>query len=155
MGQMSWIIGLIPDSIFIYVYYCLLAGGAAFYIISKLVSWIPIIKNYKLPVELLGVFGLVGGAFLLGGHGIEMSWRQRVAEMEEKIKAAEAKSQQTNIVIQEKIVYKTKKVIETKTVIVEKIKEIEKQIDAKCDVDPAVIDILNQAAEDPNKEETK
>ena len=153
MGQVSWIIGFIPDSIFVYVYYCLLAGGLGLYIVSKLVSWIPIIKSYKLPVELLGVASLVSGAFLLGGYGIEMSWRERVAELEGKIKAAEEKSQQTNVIIQEKIVYKTKKVVETKTLIVEKIKEVEKQIDAKCELDPAVIKLHNEAATDPTKEE--
>lgn len=154
MSQIGWIISLIPESIFILVYYCLLIAGVTFYVLSKLVSWIPVIKNYKLPVELFGVIGLVAGAFLLGGHGVEMSWRQRVAELEEKIKEAEQKSQQVNTVIQEKIVYKTKKITETKLVVVEKIKEVEKQIDSKCELDPAVIKIHNEAAQDPTKEET-
>jgi len=153
MGQLGWIISLIPDSIFVLVYYCLLIAGIAFYVASKLVAWIPLIKNYKFPVELLGVVGLVAGAFLLGGHGVEMSWRQRVAELEAKIKEAEEKSQQVNTVIQEKVIYKTKRITETKLVIVEKIKEVEKQIDSKCELDPAVVKIHNEAAQDPTKEE--
>ena len=34
-------------------------------------------------------------------------------------------------------------------------KEVEKIIDAKCEIDPAAIDILNKAALDPTKEKVK
>jgi hypothetical protein len=155
MSQLSWIIAFIPDSIFVYVYYCLFILGAGFYIISKLVAWIPVIKNYKLPVELIGVISLIAATYLLGGYGVEMSWRQRVAELEAKIKESEEKSKQVNTVIQEKVVYKTKRIKEVQTVIVEKIKEVEKQIDSKCELDPAVIKIHNESAEDPTKDEVK
>ena len=101
MSQIFWLMNFIPDSIFVYVYYCLLGLGILFYISSKLVSWIPFIKNYKFPVELIGVISLVAGAFLIGGYGVEMSWRQRVKDLEEKIKIAEEKSKEVNTVIQD------------------------------------------------------
>ncbi len=152
MSQIFWLMNFIPDSIFVYVYYCLLALGITFYIASKLVSWIPFIKNYKFPVELVGVISLVSGAFLIGGYGVEMSWRQRVKDLEEKIKVAEEKSKEVNTVIQERIVYKTK-VVEKKTVeYVDRIKEIAVEVDAKCEVDPRVIELMNNASQNPNEE---
>ena len=155
MWQIGWMLSLIPDSIFIWVTYLLFGLGFALYVASKLVTWIPMIKAYKLPAELVGVVLLVIGSYLFGGYGTEMSWRERVAELEAKLKLAEEKSQQVNTVIQEKIVYKTK-IVEKKTVeYVDRIKEIAKEIDAKCEVDPRVIDALNKASEDPNKETTK
>jgi hypothetical protein len=42
-----------------------------------------------------------------------------------------------------------KKITETKEIIVEKIKINEKIIDAKCEIDPMVISILNEAAKKP------
>jgi hypothetical protein len=129
--------------------------GLLLYIISKLVTWIPLMNQYKLPVELLGVIVLVCGAFLFGGYGVEMSWRAKVAELQEQIKVAEEKSQEVKIQIQEKIVYKTKVVKERETVYVDKIIEIAKEVDAKCDVDPRVIEQINNAAEDPFKGEKK
>jgi hypothetical protein len=129
--------------------------GLALYIASKLVSWIPLLKQYKLPVELIGVIVLVGGAFLFGGYGVEMSWRTKVAELQEQIRVAEAKSQEVKVQIQERIVYKTKVIKEKETVYVDKIREIAKEVDAKCEVDPRIVDQINQAAEDPTKDEKK
>lgn len=103
----------------------------------------------------MGVVLLVIGSYLFGGYGTEMSWRARVADLEAKLKLAEEKSQQVNTVIQEKIIYKTKIVEKKTTEYVDRIKEIAKEIDAKCEVDPRVIDALNKASEDPNKEDVK
>lgn len=152
MWQFQWFLSLIPESIFIWITYGLIAAGFGLYVISKLVSWIPLMSQYKLPVELIGIAILVVGVYLFGGYGVEMSWRDKVRQLEEQIKAAEEKSAQVNTVIQEKIVYKTKVIKEKEIQYIDRIKEVEKVIDAKCEVDPAAIDILNQAAEDPTKE---
>lgn len=155
MWYFQWMLSLIPDSIFIWITYGLMGLGLALYIVSKLVTWIPLISQYKLPAEVLGVLILVGGAFLFGGYGVEMSWRAKVAELQEKIKVAEEKSQEVKIQIQERVVYKTKVIKEKETVYVDKIREIAKEVDAKCEVDPRIVEQLNQAAEDPTKEEKK
>jgi hypothetical protein len=151
MWYFQWMLSLIPDSIFIWITYGLMGLGLALYIISKLVSWIPLIKQYKLPVELLGLIVLIAGTFMFGGYGVEMSWRAKVAELQEKIKAAEEKSQEVKIQIEQRIVYKTKVVKEKETVYVDRIKEIAKEVDAKCEVDPRIIESINNAAEDPFK----
>ena len=155
MDQLAWIISLLPDSLLVYIYYALFGLGVGLYIISKLVSWIPMIKSYKLPAELVGVVLFGAAAFLLGGYGTEMTWRQRVAELEAKIKEAEEKSAVVNTVVKTKIVYKTKIVKETQIQYVDRIKEVAVQIDKKCEVDPAAIEILNKAAEDPTKGDKK
>lgn len=155
MWYFQWMLSLIPDSIFIWITYGLMGIGLALYILSKLVSLVPLVNNYKFPVELIGVIVLVTGAFLFGGYGVEMSWRAKVAELQEKIKVAEEKSQEVKIQIQERVVYKTKVVKEKETVYVDKIIEIAKEVDAKCEVDPRVIEQINNAAEDPFKGEKK
>lgn len=155
MSQISWMISLIPDTFFIWVYYVLFGLGVGFYVLSKLVTWIPMINRYKFPAELVGVLLFGAGAYLLGGYGTEMGWRARVAEMEAKIKDAEERSQQVTVKIQEKIVYKTKIIKQNETVYIDRIKEVATKIDEKCDVAPEALDILNKAAEDPTKETTK
>lgn len=129
--------------------------GAGLYVASKLVKWIPLMGQYKLPAELIGILVLLFGTYLFGGYGVEMAWRDKVKQLEEKLKIAEEKSQQVNEVIREKIVYKTKIIKEKETVYVDRIKEIAKEVDAKCEVDPRVVDALNSAAEDPNKGDSK
>jgi hypothetical protein len=84
-----------------------------------------------------------------GGYSVEEEWQQKVAEMEEKVRIAEEKSKETNVVIETKYKDRVKKITETRNVIVEKIKINEKIIDAKCELDPVVISILNEAAKKP------
>lgn len=155
MWQLQWILSLIPDSLFVWVTYILMAVGGGLYVASKLVKWIPLMGQYKLPAELIGILVLLFGTYLFGGYGVEMSWRDKVRELEEKVKVAEEKSQEVKIQIQEKIIYKTKIVKEKETVYLDRIKEIAKEVDAKCEVDPRVIEQLNRASEDPNKEGAK
>ena len=148
-------LSFIPDSLFIWITYGLMTIGAGLYVASKLVQWIPLMGQYKLPAELIGIVVLLGGVYLFGGYGVEMAWRDKVRQLEEKVKAAEAKSQEVKIQIQEKIVYKTKVVKEKETVYIDRIKEIAKEIDAKCEVDSRVIEELNKASEDPFKGDAK
>lgn len=155
MWQFQWMLSLIPDSLFIWITYILMFVGAGLYVASKLVKWIPLIGQYKLPAELIGIVVLLGGTYLFGGYGVEMSWRDKVRQLEEKLKVAEEKSQQVNTVIKEKIVYKTKVIKQKETVYIDRIKEISKEVDAKCDVDPRVIEELNKASVDPTKGEAK
>ncbi len=155
MWQFQWMLSFIPDSLFIWITYGLMTIGAGLYVASKLVQWIPLMGQYKLPAELIGIVVLLGGVYLFGGYGVEMAWRDKVRQLEEKVKAAEAKSQEVKIQIQEKIVYKTKVVKEKETVYIDRIKEIAKEIDAKCEVDPRVIEELNKASEDPFKGDAK
>lgn len=149
----SFLLGFIPDSIFIWVSYSMFGIGVVLYVVSKLIKWIPIISSYKFPIEILGVVLFTVGAFVFGSYGTEMLWRDRVRELEEKIKIAEAKSQQVNEVIKEKIIYKTKVIKQKEIEYIDRIKEVEKLIDGKCEVDPIAIEILNKAASDPTKEE--
>ena len=142
-----WIVNFIPDSFFLWITYLLIAVGVGLYVASKLVTWIPLISQYKLPAELVGVVLLVAGSYLFGSHGTEMSWRARVAELEAKVKVAEEKSQQVNTVIETKIVTKIKVVKENVYVNREIIKEVAgKQLDAQCTLPKSTISLHDSAS---------
>jgi hypothetical protein len=147
MWQIQWVLSLIPDSFFLWITYILIAIGVGLYVISKLVTWLPLIAQYKLPAELSGVLLLVIGSFLFGSYGTEMAWRERVAELEAKVKVAEEKSQQVNTVIQEKIVTKIKVVKENVYVNREIIKEVAgKQLDAQCTLPKSTVSLHDSAS---------
>ena len=133
MSQIGWILGFVPDAVFVWVYYILLTAGLGFYAVSKLVVWLPLIGQYKLPVELFGIVLLMAGAYFYGGHGVQLAWQARVAELEARVKVAEEQSQQVNTVIQEKIVTKVKVIKENVYVNREIIREVAgAQLDAVC-----------------------
>ena len=147
MWQIQWVLALIPDSFFLWITYLLIAVGVGLYVASKLVTWIPLISQYKLPAELVGVILLVVGSYLFGSHGTEMAWRERVRELEAKVKVAEEKSQQVNTVIETKIVEKIKVVKENVYVNREIIKEVAgKQLDAQCTLPKSTISLHDSAS---------
>ena len=92
---------------------------------------------------------LLVSIYFKGSLSNELVWRARVAELEAKIQIAEQKSQKANVIIKNRVITKTKIVREKQIVIQEKIREVEKKINEKCEIDPAVIEIHNQAAGTP------
>jgi len=147
MSQLGWIFSLIPDSLFVWIYYIFTIAGFGLYVCSKLVKWIPMMGQYKLPAELVGVVLLVVGAYLFGGYGVQQAWLARVSELEAKVKIAEEKSQQVNTVIQTKVVEKIKVVKENVYVNREIIKEVAgKQLDASCSLPKSTISLHDSAS---------
>jgi len=143
MWQLQWMLQLIPDSIFVWITYLLFATGVLLYVASKLVSWIPLMGRYRLPAELAGVVALVVAAYFYGGIG----YREMVAEMKERVRVAEEKSQQVNTVIETKIVEKIKVVKENVYINREIVKEVAgKQLDAQCSLPRSTISLHDGAS---------
>ena len=124
--------------------------AAAFFI-----KRIPIINQYRIPAQVLGIALLVAGVYWRGGYAIEMEWRERVAEVEAKVAAAEAQSREENTKIVTKVVTKTQ-VIRTRGEDI--VKYVDREIikyDEKfakggvCEIPPEFIKALNDAAEAP------
>ena len=147
MWQLHWMINLIPDSFFIWITYLLFGLGIALYLISKLVVWIPLIAQYKFPVELLGVILLTVGAYLFGSHNNEMAWKSRITELEQQVKIAQEKSQQVNTVVQTKVITKVKVVKQNVYVNREIIREVAgRQLDASCTLPVSTVVLHNSAS---------
>jgi hypothetical protein len=140
-------LSLIPDMLFVWIYYIMLALGLGLYVVSKLVKWIPMLGQYKLPAELVGVVLLVVGSYFYGGYGVQQAWQARVAELEAKVKIAEEKSQQVNKVIETKVVERIKVVKENVYVNREIIKEVAgKQLDASCSLPKSTVSLHDSAS---------
>ena len=143
MWQLQWMLQLIPDSIFVWITYLLFASGILLYVASKLVTWLPLMGRYRLPAELAGVTALVVAAYFYGGIG----YREMVAEMKERVRVAEEKSQQVNTVIETKIVEKIKVVKENVYINREIVKEVAgKQLDAQCTLPRSTVSLHDSAS---------
>ena len=144
-----WLLRFLPDAFLLFIINTILICGVVGAVLGFLGSRLPVVGNYANVIKYVSILLLCIGIYWKGGYSVEQEWRQRVAELEEKVKDAEAKSQQTNVVIETKIRERVKRVVEKQEVVVEKIKEVEKVVDAKCELDPSVVDILNEAAKKP------
>jgi hypothetical protein len=149
-------IGWIPDAVLAYAVNILLVVGAvsaflSFFIIHRIVRWFPALAPYHLIIQIVSAVLLVAGLYFKGGLGVEMAWRERVAELEAKVKESEEKAK----IVNEKIVVeyrdRVRTVVETKVVIQEKIKEVEKIVDGQCKVAPEAVSIHNEAAKMPER----
>jgi len=151
MWYLQFMYSLIPDSWIELATYAILATGIALYILSKIVAWIPFIKGYKIPIELIGVILYGLGAFYAGGYGVERLWRERVAAMEDKVKELEGRQAEVVKVIETKVITKIKTVEVVKEVIKKEIEYREKEINANCDISPAAIEMFNKSVTDPEE----
>lgn len=142
----SFFLSVLPDSFLEFIFYAFFLSGIGLIVASWFVKFIPFINKYRWPTQVAGilVFGL--GCYLLGGLGIERVWRERVKELEARVAVAEEKSQQVNVVIQEKIVTKVKVIKENVYVNREIIKEVAgKQLDAQCTLPKSAV-VLHDSA---------
>jgi hypothetical protein len=147
MWQLGSVLSFIPDSLFVWIYYTMLILGVGLYIASKLVKWIPLMGQYKLPVELVSIILLVVGSYVYGSYSGQSTWLARVAALEAKVKIAEEKSQQVNTVIETKVITKIKVVKEKVYVNREIIKEVAgKQLDAQCSLPKSTISLHDSAS---------
>jgi len=143
MWQIQWLLQLVPDGIFVWLTYLLFGAGVLLYVASKLVSWIPLIGQYRLPAELVGVLALVIAAYFYGG----ISYREQIAEMKQRIRIAEEQSQQVNTVIETKIIEKVKVVKQNVYITREIVRDTAgRQLDAQCSLPRSTVSLHDSAS---------
>lgn len=150
-----WLIQLIPTSWLNFAALMTLVLGAVLFLAGKLFRRSRLLRQYNLPMRVVGFVMLLAGAYFNGGLGVEMEYRARIAEMESRIAVAEAKSEQENIKIVKEIETKTQ-VIQQDTdatlAEIERLKQKEKELREQnqsllsetCELTPSVIELYNQ-----------
>lgn len=103
-----WLLHLLPDSLILYITYAMLATGLAGIMLGFFLGRLPFVSQYKLPIQIVSIILFCSGLYWYGGYSTEMAWRERVAEMEAKVKEAELKSEAANAEIQQRVVERTK-----------------------------------------------
>ena len=150
-----WILHFLPDALILWICNIVLLAGIALTVAAFFIQRIPIINQYRVPAQVLGIALLVVGVYWRGGYAIEQEWRERVAEAEARVAAAEAKSAEENVKIVTKVVTKTQ-VIRTRGETITKY--IDREIvryDTKfapggqCEIPQEFIKAINDAAEAP------
>jgi flagellar biosynthesis component FlhA len=157
-----WIINFLPE----WAIHTVFSLGVIGVLLGFVLGFIPFVKQYKLPIQIISILLLVLGVYLEGGLADHKEWQLKVKEMEAKLAQAETKSSEKNVEIQEKIVEKTKIVKEKGRDIIKYVdrwntKEVIKEVEGperirreevikyieNCPVPKEMIDIHNQATE--------
>jgi hypothetical protein len=146
MGSITWLFSFIPDALLNWIYWGIIAVGLTGIFAGWISKWIPFYGNYIRFLKPIGVVLLVLGVWLRGSYDVEMAWRAKVEEAQAKIAKAEEASKDANTKLE--VERKKKAQIRTEyiTTVKERVVEKQIQIDAKCELDPIVPQILNDAA---------
>jgi hypothetical protein len=144
-----WMLAFVPDAILYSVIIGIIFTGISIYAISFITKVLPPLIPYSGIIRILGTVLTVVGIYFFGSYSTEMSWRNKVAELEAKVAVSEQQSKDANAKIQTVVKEKIKYVKETRVVIQEHIKNVEAKIDSMCKVAPEAVDILNEAAATP------
>jgi len=124
-----------------------LISGAVLTVLSFFTSWIPFITQYRVPVQVLGTILLTAGVYFKGGESAEMQWRDRVAELQQKVEIAQEKSKAATERLNDEIKRNKQDVRNNTAAIKGQIAQNAKQLDAECRVSDAAIEIHNEAAQ--------
>ena len=140
-----WLLQLIPSSWLEFMAVAILVAGVVLFFAGKIFKHVPFFRKYNLPMRVIGFILLLLGAYFNGGLGVELEYRERIAEMEQRIAVAEAKSQEENVKIVETIVTETKIVKEDTAETTYLIEQMKEQIDKQgCEISPQVIELYNE-----------
>ena len=148
-----------PDALILWFCNILLLIGTVLTVAGFFIHRIPmpLLWQYQLPFKIVGMLLLVAGVYFRGGYAVEAEWRERVAEVEAKLRAAEEQSAKENVRIQERVVKKTEYITRRGQDIIQYVDREIVKYDVKfapggqCEIPREFITTINRAAEAPPK----
>jgi hypothetical protein len=146
-----WILSFVPDALLQLAVLAVLGAGVGVYAFSFFLNFYPPALPYREPIRILGTLLAICGVYFYGGYSTELEWRTKVDEAQAKVAKAEEASKEFNTKLDQERKKKAKVRTEYITTVKERIVEKQVQIDAKCELDPAVTQILNDAAKNTVK----
>jgi hypothetical protein len=144
-----WILQWLPFWIFDAILFVGIIGFATTYLLRFIP--IPAVYMYKTPIQLVSIVFIVIGVYMAGSIANEEAWLAKVKELEVKVAQAEAKSQQVNVQVVEKVVTKTQVVRERGDDIVRYVDREVVKYDSKCEIPKEAVSAVNKAAEGVKK----
>ena len=146
-----WILHFLPDALILWFCNILLLIGIVLTIAGFFVHRIPfpLLWQYQLPFKILGIALLTLGVYFRGGLAVEETWRERVAEVEAKLKVAEEKSAKENTRIETRVVKKTEYITRRGQDIVQYVDREVAKYDNTCAIPQPFVEAHNRAAEAP------
>ena len=148
-----FILHFLPDSVILWFCNILLVAGIVLTGVAFFIKTLPFINQYRIPAQVLGIALLVLGVYFRGGYAVEQTWRDRVAEVEAKLKVVEQQSAKENTRIETRIVKKTEYITRRGQDIVQYVDREVVKYDTKfapggvCEIPQEFITAHNRAAE--------
>jgi uncharacterized membrane protein len=138
---MFWIFKIFPD----WIWWLLLIIGLSGYFLTQLFP----LKSYTLLLKILAAGVASAAIFILGMLHANNTWQAAAQELQTKVAALEAQSQQVNEVVKERLVTRTQVVRVRGDEVVKYIDREVAKTNAGCVISPEFVSAHNLAAEPP------
>ena len=142
-----WILSYLPT----WIFYAIAVLGILGVVSSYVLGMVPLINQYKLPLQVVSIVVIAFGVFIIGGVENELTWQAKVKELEAQVAIATAKSNETNTIVQQKVITKIQ-IVKQQVEVIKKEIEVQKEyINTDCKVNATAIDLYNKAVADPTE----
>lgn len=142
---MIWLLENIPS----WLIHTILISGLISVATSVVLSLVPVVKQYAVPLFLAGVLLTFSGAFVEGATFINNKWLDRMYKIEEKIKQAEKISAEQNAKLSAQLAGRLQSIKDAQKLTAEEIAKLAPYIDAQCKITPQAAELYNRAAARP------
>jgi preprotein translocase subunit SecF len=146
-----WILHFLPDALILWFCNILLLTGVVVTVAGFFIKSIPLLNQYRVPVQILGIALLTLGVYFRGGVAVETEWRERVAAVEARLAEAEKASVEANKGIEQKSQKKTTEIRQRTQYIRQYVDREVVRYDAGCTIPQPFVEAHNRAAEAPPK----
>lgn len=141
-----WLISFLPHSFSTFIIHSVFFIGVIATLIGFIAHKIPPVSLHGKTIKICGLIIFVIGVYLEGALSMESHWREKVVELEEKVRVAEENAKKINTVIEYVYVDRVKEVKKIEYIVLSQIRESENELNANCVVSPKVAEILNSSA---------
>jgi hypothetical protein len=138
---MFWIFKIFPD----WLWPVLLAAAIIAFFAAKLVP----VKQYQLPIKIVAGMMVVATIFICGLQYADKKWQAAAQELQAKVDAMAAQSQQVNEVVKEKLVVKTQIIKQQGKTVVEYVDREVTKHNTTCVIPQEFVKAHNDASEVP------
>jgi|APCry1669188970_1035186.scaffolds.fasta_scaffold13052_4 hypothetical protein len=142
-----FILQFIPDFVFHLILLAGLLGLAA----SFVLSYIPFISQYRLPIQIAASILIVIGVYMEGAISNNAEWEARVAELKLQVAKAEADSANANTKLTEALANNQAKITVTQETTKKAIQKSATVINQTCKINDISIKLYNQAVKGGTK----
>lgn len=147
-----WFIQWLPDSLLIWIINGLILVGLIGLLVASFLRLVPFINIYRVPIQLAAALMLVLGVYYRGAYEIEHTWRQRVADLEQRVAEAEQRSRKINTKIVTRVKTRVKRQVEYRDRIQKEIEVKREIINADCRLSPTAVELYNRAVKGADNE---
>jgi hypothetical protein len=140
----NFLLGLFPD----WIFFLFLVLGVLGVLASFILTIIPLVKNYKLIIQVVSIFLLVIGVWFQGAMSNERIWKAKVHELELKLAQMEAQSLQINLDLTHEILINESLRKEVQNAKEKVIVKYVTKYDNRCELSDAFVRMHDSSAND-------